>query len=685
MTSSCSNNPENPFFQTYQTPFETPPFDLIRDEHYLPAFEEGMVQQRKEIDIIADNDAGATFENTVAALDRSGALLTRVGSVFFNLKAAHTNDQIQEIARELVPKLSRHNDDIILNAKLFQRIKTVYEKKDEIDLTGEEQKLLEKYYRDFVRGGANLSESGKARLRQLNERLSVLSVQFGDNVLAEDNAFELIIDNKEDLAGLTEASISTAAETAKELGHAGKWVFTLHKPSMIPFLQYSERRELREEILRAYINRGNNGDTHDNKNIVAEMISLRVQKAGLLGYETHADFILEENMAKDSDRVFELLNKIWQPALVMAKKEAYELQSLIYSEGDNFKLQPWDWRYYAEKLKKQKYDLDEKELRPYFELSNVRRGVFEVANKLYGITFSERTDIQVYHPDVRVYEVKESDGSHIGILYTDYFPRSSKRGGAWMNAYRSQHRIDGEMITPVIVNVGNLSKPTADQPALLSFSEVETLFHEFGHALHGLLSDCTYKSISGTNVPRDFVELPSQIMENWASAPDVLKSYARHFQTGEPIPDALIEKIQNAGKFNQGFATTEYLAAAFLDMNWHIVSDTTRQDVISFEEDVLGEIGLIPEIVVRYRSPYFQHIFSGGYSAGYYSYIWAEVLDADAFQAFRENGLFDRETAESFRQNILAAGGTEDPMKLYTKFRGAEPKIDALLERRGLN
>jgi len=682
---SCSNQTgQNPFFTEWNTPFGTPPFDKIKEGHFMPAFEEGMRQGRLEIDAVADNPEAPTFENTMEALEQSGALLTKVNNVFFNLTSAHTNDSLQSIAKTVAPLLSTYRDDILLNEKLFQRIKTLYEQKDDLNLTEEQNMLLEKRYKDFVRGGANLSEEKKARYREINEELSLLTVQFGDNVLKEDNAFELVIDNEDDLAGLPENVITGASDAAKERGHEGKWVFTLHRPSMTPFLQYSEKRDLREKIFKAYINRGNNDNALDNKKILSRIAALRVERAKLLGYKTHAHFILEENMAKEPKNVYDLLYQLWKPALKRAKQEAREFQAMIDKEGGNFDLEPWDWWYYAEKVKKAKYDLDEEMLRPYFKLENVIQGAFIVANKLFGITLEERTDIPKYHDDVNVFEVKDADGSHIGILYTDYFPRASKRGGAWMNNYREQYKIGDKDIRPIISNVGNFSKPTGDKPSLLSFEEVTTLFHEFGHALHGLLSDCSYERISGTAVSRDFVELPSQIMENWAKEPEVMKMYATHYQTGEPIPDDLIEKIKKSGHFNQGFTTGEYLAASFLDMDWHTLTEPKEQDPLKFERLSMRKIGLIPEIVVRYRSPYFRHIFSGGYSAGYYSYIWAEVLDADAFEAFKETSLFDQKTAEAFRTNILEKGGTVDSMVLYKRFRGAEPKIEPLLKRRGL-
>jgi len=676
---------DNPFFGKWETPFETPPFDLIKEADFLPAYQAGIDMHKAEIALISENKKKPSFKNTIEALDRSGALLTKVGNVFGCLNGAHTNDEIQQIAEDVTPLLSKHQDDKLLNAALFARVKAVHEKKDNLNLNVEQNTLLEETYKVFVRGGANLNEEEQAELRIINEELSLLTLKFGQNVLKEDNAFQLVIDNKADLAGLPEVVIAGAAEAGTALGHDGKWVFTLHKPSMLPFLQYSEKRALREKIYKAYYNRGNNDNEFDNKAIASKLAALRVKRANLLGYNTHAHFVLEENMAKVPENVYDLLNKLWEPALKMAKNEVEEMQAMIKAEGKNFKLDTWDWWYYAEKLKKAKYALDDEQLRPYFKLENVIDGVFTVATNLYGLQFEERTDISTYHEDVKVFEVKEADSTHVGILYTDYFPRPSKRGGAWMSSLRKQSKIKGKNITPVIFNVGNFSKPTADKPSLISLEEVGTLFHEFGHALHGLLSDCTYESLSGTAVARDFVELPSQIMENWALHPDVLKIYAKHYETGESIPQELIDKIKNAGHFNQGFISVEYLAASFLDMDWHTLTDAAEQDVWEFENASLEKIGLIPEIISRYRSPYFRHIFAGGYSSGYYSYIWAEVLDADAFEAFKETSLFDQETANSFRKNILAAGGTEDPMTLYKRFRGAEPKVEPLLKKRGLN
>ncbi len=688
---SCTSNmnkmksEENPFFSAYETPYETPNFIEINTEDYLPAFKEGIRQHQEEIDTIVQDPETPDFDNTLAAMDISGLLLIKVSNVFYNLTSANTSEELQQIAKEVAPLISQHRDDIRLNAHLFKRVKAVYDQKDELNLTTEQEYLLDKIYKDFVRGGANLSKADQDKLRSINKELSLLSLQFDDNILAENNAFSMVLDNKEDLAGLPQFVRDAGAMTAIEAGQKGKWVFTIHKPSLIPFLQYSDRRDLREKMFLAYINRGNHNNEYDNKEIAAKMASLRVKKANLLGYETHAAYILEENMAKTPDKVYELLDNIWEAALPMSKKEVIELQAMIDSEGKKFTLQPWDWWYYAEKLRKAKYDLSDEMLKPYFELENVRKGMFDVAFKLYGLQFTERKDIPKYHEDVIVFEVKEADGSHIGILYQDFFPRASKSGGAWMNSYRKQYKIDGENVSPIITMVMNFTKPTAEQPSLLTFEEVSTMFHEFGHALHGLLSDCNYRTLSGTSVPRDFVELPSQIMENWAADPNVLRSFAKHYETGETIPDELLGKLENSRYFNQGFVTVEYTAAAYLDMDWHTITSSEEQNTMLFEDEAMKEIGLIPEIVVRYRSPYFAHIFAGGYSSGYYSYIWAEVLDADAFEAFKETSLFDQKTAKAFRENILERGGTDDPMTLYKNFRGTEPSIKPMLKRKGLN
>jgi peptidyl-dipeptidase Dcp len=686
MFASCSTEETNPLLANWDTPFETPPFDKIRVDNFLPAFDKAIKMHNSEVEHIINNTDKATFENTIVALDNSGEMLTRVSRAFSVYNGALSDDDVQQISKEVSPKLSKHNDDIMLNAELFNRIKQVYDMIENLGLNTEQNKLLEDYYKGFVRGGANLDMKEQDEFRKINEELSVLSVQFGENVLKETNKFELVIDNNDDLAGLSENIISIAAETAKEKGYNDKWIFTIQKPSMLPFLTYSPRRELREKIYKAYFNKGDNNNELDNKKILSRIAMLRLKRARLLGFETHADYVLEEQMALAPENVYDLLNKLWIPALKRAKVEREEMQQIIISEGNDFELQPWDWWYYAEKLKMKKYDLDESELKPYFQVENVIDGVFGLATSLWGIKFEERDDISKYHPDVKVFEVKEADGTHIGILYTDYFPRESKRAGAWMNSIRKQFKKDGEMVYPIIYNVGNFSKPTGDTPALLSIDNVNTLFHEFGHAIHGLLSNCTYESLSGTSTPRDFVEFPSQVMENWAMHPKVLKTYAMHYETGEVIPLELVDKIQNSSLFNQGFETVEYLAASYLDMDWHTITDTVEYDANSFENNSMETIELISEIIPRYRSTYFNHIFAGGYSSGYYSYIWAEVLDADAFNAFVVTGdVLDIELADRYRKYILATGGTDDSMELYKKFRGKGPSIEPLLNRRGLN
>lgn len=675
----------NPFFEAYNTPFEVPPFDKIKNEHFAPALREGITQQQAEIDAIVNNSEEPTFQNTIEAMEYSGELLGKVSRVFGNLNSANTNEEIQAIAKEMSPELSAHSDNISLNEKLFTRVKAVWDKKEELELNAEQQMLLEKTYKSFVRNGANLNETDKEKLREINSRLSSLTLQFGQNLLAETNAYKLVVDNEAELAGLPQGQIDAAAEDAKAAGEEGKWVFTLQNPSIMPFLQYADNRELRKEIWEAYKNRAGQGNEYDNKAGLIETANLRREKAQLLGYNTHADYVLEESMAKTADNVYNLLNQLWAPALAKAKVERDEMQTLVKAEGEDFQIEPYDWRYYEEKLRKQKFDLDEQEIKPYFSLPKVQEGVFMVVKNLWGLTFEEIQDIPVYHPDAKAYEVKEADGTHVGVIYMDFHPRASKRGGAWMTSYRSQKTENGVRKAPVISIVCNFSRPSGNTPALLTFDEVTTFFHEFGHALHGLLSNVQYQSLAGTSVPRDFVELPSQVMENWATEPTVMKQYAFHYETGEVIPDELIAKLTNSGTFGQGFGTTEYLAASLMDLDYHTQSEDITMDADSFEKASMEKIGLIDEIIPRYRSPYFQHIFAGGYSSGYYSYIWSGVLDTDAFQAFKETDLFNQEKAQAFRKEILERGGTDEPMKMYVNFRGAEPKIDALLKKRGLD
>lgn len=684
---SPDNNTKNPLLSPFaETPFQVPPFDKIRTEHFMPAFEKGMKEQSDRIAAIYLQRSAPVFENTIIPLENAGALLNRICSVFFNLNSANTSPDIEQIAQEIAPRLSQHGDDIYMNQDLFHRVKTVFDQQDQHALTGEQKRLLDDTYKSFIRSGANLDEQQQLRMREINQQLSIATVKFGQNLLAETNRYELIIDNKADLTGLPASLISSASQSAKDNGHEGKWRFTLHNPSVMPFLEFAENRTLREQIYKAYINRANQGDESDNNSIVQKIVTLRAERAALLGYTSHAHYVLENSMAKNPQQVYELLDQLWEAALPIAKREQSEMEVLMNSEGGNSTLQAWDWFYYADKVRKAKYNYDSEALKPYFKLENVRDGIFAVAQKLYGITFSAITDIPAYHEDVVGYEVKEADGSHTGVLYLDYFTRKSKRGGAWMTSYRRQSSQDGQRISPVISIVCNFPKPVDSQPVLLTPDEVETFFHEFGHALHGLLSNVTYESQAGTAVPRDFVELPSQIMEHWAFESDALKLYAKHCQSGEIIPAELVTKMKEASKFNQGFGTVEYLAASLLDMSYHTLKsgETVQPDV--FEKEQMEKIGLISQIAPRYRSTYFQHIFSGGYSAGYYSYIWSEVLDSDGFAAFLEKGnIFDQETATSFRKNILEKGDTEDPMTLYKAFRGREPEVSYLLKNRGLD
>ena len=653
-----NNDMENPFFSKWNTPYEIPNFYSICTEHYMPAFKEGMKQQKEWIDNIANNSEEPTFGNTIIPYEYSGELLQTVSAVFFNLSECENSPEMEAIAEEVTPLLSAHGDDIALNAKLFARIKAVYDKRESLDLNPEQMRLLEETYKGFVRGGANVPEEQQARFRELNERIASLTLRFAQNVLKATNAY------------------------SKELPDGGK--VTLDIPTWEPFMQTCPDRALREEVWHAYTDRCKEGE-FDNTKIIDTLVYLRLERANILGFPTHADYVLDNCLAKTPQAVMQCLEDIWTPALNVAKQERDIYQAMLEKDEPGAKLQPWDWRYYAEKYRMEKYAIDDAEVRPYFSLDSVREGAFMVANRLYGLTFTERPDLPTYDKEARCFEVKDGEQT-IGILYMDFHPRASKRSGAWMTEFRGQHidRKTGENVIPIIQVVCNFTKPTADKPSLLNFDECETLFHEFGHALHGLLSKCTYPSLAGTNVPRDFVELPSQVMENWCRHPQVMKMYAHHYQTGEAIPDELIDKIAAAQTYGQGFMTTELLAASILDMKYHTVKEPQYIDPLQFEEQAMNAIGLIPEIISRYRSPYFQHIFTTGYDAGYYSYTWTAILDADAFEAFADSGdLFNPELAKKFR-HLLESGNTVEPMDLYRAFRGKDPSPRALLKRKGM-
>ncbi len=702
--SSCKNETkqpemqtsENPFFQEWNTPFEVPPFEEIKDEHYMPAFEKGMEEHLSEIDAIVNNTEAPTFKNTLEALEKSGKLLNKVQSVFYNLTGSNTNPKLQELQRDLSPMLSAHSDKISLNEGLFKRIETIYQEREGLSLTEEQLKLLSDTRKGFVRSGALLNAEQKAQITKINSEISELTTAFGQNLLAETNGFELILD-KADLDGLSDGIIAAAAETAAQKMEAAesdedkskykdKYVFTPHRSSMYPFLTESNRRDLREKLYNSYVMRGDNGNKTDNKEVAAKIAKLRAERAQLMGYKTHAHFVLEERMLKTPEEVYNLLMQLWKPALERAKVEVADMQAIVDTEGHDFKIAAWDWWQYSEKVRKARYNLDEAALKPYLSLDNVLNGVFETTNKLWGVTYTELFDIKTYHPDARVWEVKDKDGSHLGIFIGDYFSRSNKRGGAWMSSFKSQSNLEGKE-RPVVVNVCNFPAPVGDDPALLSFENVTTLFHEFGHAMHGILTNVTYSSMSGTSGPRDFTEFPAQILEHWASEPAILKSFAKHYKTGETMPDELIEKLLKASKFNQGFANTEYLAASLLDMDWHTLSaEDDIKDADAFEKSSMEKIGLIEEIAPRYRSTYFSHIFAGGYASGYYSYVHSAVLDSDGFEAFKETGdVFNPELAAKLRTHVYEKGSTEEAMDLYTQFRGRQPKIDALLKVRGLD
>lgn len=677
---------QNPLLNQPQTPFGAPAFDQVQLKHYLPAFKEAIRLNQEEIDAIVNNEEAPTFENTIVALDRSGIVLDRVCGVFYNVLEADGNEQMDAIANEVAPILSDFQNGILLNEGLFSRIKAVYDQRESLNLNPEQLRLLTETYKSFAQNGANLPADKKARLKEINSQLAVLSLQFGQNVVAETNspAVQRFITDEALLEGLPESAKAAAKEEAVAAGRPDAWLFTPKRTSFTPVLQYCKNRDLRKQLLIDYTTRGNHDNANDNKSVINQTMRLRLEKAQLLGYDCPANYILADCMAKDAKTVDAFLQSVWEPSLAAAKREAAELQKLLDQDLPGEKLQPWDWWYYAEKLRKAKYDLDEEEVKPYFELSNVRRGAFQLAHNLYGLNFEQLNNMPVYNKEVEVFKVTDADGSLVGILYTDYFPRAGKRPGAWMNNILPQY-VDAEGVDhrPIIINVGNFNKPTKDNPSLLSMDDVETLFHEFGHALHGLMSKATYKTLSGTNTPRDFVELPSQFMENYCYEPQILKTYAFHYQTGEVMPQELIDKINAAKKFNQGFVETELLSASILDMDYHELTNCDTIDVNAFEAASMEKMHMIPEIIVRYRSTFYNHIFTTGYEAGYYSYTWAAVLDADAFAAFKETGdILNPEVAKRFR-HLLEQGGTRDAQDLYLEFRGknADPKY--LLQRKG--
>lgn len=673
----------NPFFEEYETPFKIPPFEKIKFEHYEPAFMQGIDEHQKEIVKIAQNEKEPTFENTLEALESSGKTLDKVANVFYNLLGSNTNDEFDALAVKMSPLLSAHNDKILLNKELFERIKILKSNEPSLKLSDEQKRLLDETYKRFQRAGANLDQEAMIRLTEINSSLSSLSVQFDQNVLKETNGYSLIIDDPDDLQGLPNEEIRQASLLASSEGHDGKWVFKPTRVSMYPFLTYSEKRELRENLYKSYILRGDNDNDFDNKEIIKKMVALRKEKANLMGFETHADYVLDNTMAKTTLNVNKLLDTVWNPGIEKAKGEVEAMQEIILEEGGNFKLEAWDWWHYSEKLRQEKFDFKEEEVKPYFSEDKVLKGAFEVAEKLFEITFTERDDLPKYREDIRTFVVEDFNNQVIGIFYTDFTQRPNKGGGAWMNTFRSQSKFEGKTI-PIVINVCNFPPKNVDGVSLLSFEQVETLFHEFGHGLHGLLSDVNYPSLSGTAVTRDYVEFPSQMMENWAREPEVIKTFAKHYITGETIPDELLAKISEARTFNEGFETSEYVAAAHLDMAFHMEKDSI-EDIDAFEDETLKNLGLIPEIESRYRSTYFGHIFAGGYSSGYYSYLWTEVLEADAFEAFKQNGLYHKETADKLKKYVYSSGNTKDLMEQYVKFRGKEPDIQPLLEKRGLN
>jgi peptidyl-dipeptidase Dcp len=680
MTAPDHPNASNPFFQKWETPFGVPPFEFIRPEHYLPAFQAGIRRHNDEVRAILKTHAPPTFQNTVEALEDSGAFLDRVRGVFSALVEADTNEALQVVAMAVGALLSSHQDDLHHNEALWSRVRAVHDGPTGA-LSPEARTLLETTYNRFQRGGAGLSPERQAKLRAVHAELALLCVRFEENLLRETNAFALVVESREALEGLPERDLAAAYEAAKMADQEGKWLFTLRDPSLWPFLAHVRDRGLRRAMFDAYTGRCSRGNAEDNTAVAARIASLRCEKAHLLGYPTFAHFALADHMARTPDQAVELMDRLWQPALERARREAAQLQALLERDEPGATLEPWDWRYYAEQVK----NLDADELRPYFPLEQVRIGAFRTANRLYGITFNERNDIPVYHPEVRTFLVQDRDGSFLGVYFADYFTRPGKRGGAWMETFRRQGILDGRDIRPLVYNVANFPRPAGNAPSLLRLEEVRTLFHEFGHALHGLLTRCRYRSLSGVATALDFSEMPSQIMENWATEPEVLAMYARHYRTGEPLPEGLAARIQRSRHLNQGFTTTEFLASAYLDLAWHSLTEPAPVDAEALEAATMARIGLIPQIIQRYRTPYFSHSMGGEYAAGYYGYIWSGVLDSDAFEAFREQGdLFHPATARAFRVHILEKGGSENPLELYKRFRGREPVVEPLLRRRGL-
>lgn len=679
---SCMLNAENnPFFKAYHTPFDTPPFDKIKPEHYEPAFEKGIKELQDEVLQIANNPAAPTFENTIVALERSGRLLDRVSSAFFNVLNALSTDEMMEISQRVSPKLSESSNNIYLNEALFARVKSIYDQKDKLNLSIEDKRLLEKTYESFQKKGATLDKAGKEKYRSLSTELSLLSLQFGQNALKDKNRFEYLITNEADLAGLPESVREAAKTMAREKGKEG-WLFDLSSPSYVPFMRYADNRELREMMYKANLSIGNKGDEFDNKEIVRKIVNVRLEIAKLMGNRNYAEYRLQNTMAKNQENVYKLLNELLSAYKPVAEADYKEVEAFA---GGLSPIMPWDWSYYAEKLKDSKFNVNDEMTRPYFELGNVTKAVFGLATRLYGITFKENKDIPVYHPEVTAYEVYDEDGTFLSVLYTDFHPRAGKRSGAWMNDMKSQYKeADGKDSRPQIIIVMNFTRPTDTKPSLLTYDEVNTFLHEFGHALHGMLAESTYASLSGTNVSRDFVELPSQIMENWLEEKEFLDIIAVHYKTGEKIPAQLIDNLLDAANFNAGYLCLRQLSFGLLDMGWHTITEPYEGDVMAFEKQAWAPAMVLPEVPGTLMSTNFSHLFSGGYAAGYYGYKWAEVLDADAFAAFKAAGIFNKDVARSFRQNILSKGDTEDPAILYKRFRGQDPTIDALLERNGI-